>query len=349
MRRRTLIKSSALFGLGAVGTSLFSSCVQSNSDSSSNPIPNTNTSTNTNTSNQLLRVGVLNWFGCEGMLMADKKNLFAAEGIKVEQKYFASPTEINDLFLAGKLDLAAMVATDPIMLTLKMPDIKTIYVTDYSGDVDGILASKKIMKPEDLRGKKVACEDVPYELIFLGEFLKLGGMTAKDVQIVSLTAEEGAKAFAAGKVDAVVTYDPYLGKALKQRVDAHQLFSAKASNIIPNAIVAQSKVIESKRNDLLAYIRAVDKGLKFSAANRKEADNLMAKWLAVGLPEIADQRSKIYILDIVKNKVDAFNLSSPLNVESSIRSGGKILLENGKVKKLAEAGTLVDSSLIKSL
>jgi NitT/TauT family transport system substrate-binding protein len=347
MRRRTLIKSSALFGLGAVGTSLFSSCVQSNNDPTNNPSPTPNTPGNTST--QLLRVGVLNWFGCEGMLMADKKNLFTAEGIKVEQKYFASPTEINDLFLAGKLDLAAMVATDPIMLSLKMPDIKTIYVTDYSGDVDGILASKKISKPEDLRGKKVACEDVPYELIFLGEFLKLGGMTTKDVQLVSLTAEEGAKAFAAGKVDAAVTYDPYLSKALKQRADAQLLFSAKATNIIPNAIVAQSKVIASRRNDLLAYLRAVDKGLKFSATNRMEADGLMAKWLAVGLPEIADQRSKIYILDIAKNKVDAFNPGSPLNVESSIRSGGKILLENGKVKNLAEATTLVDGSLIKSL
>jgi hypothetical protein len=36
-------------------------------------------------------------------------------------------------------------------------------------------------------------------------------------------------------------------------------------------------------------------------------------------------------------------------VERSIRSGGEILLKNGKVKNLAEAGTLVDGSLIKSL
>ena len=338
MRRRSLIKSSALFGLGALGTSIFSSCTN----------PNTPISKNSK-SLQPLRVGVLNWLGCEGMLMADKKNLFEAQGIKVEQKYFASPTEINDLFLAGKLDLAAMVATDPIVLTLKMPDIKTFYVTDYSGDVDGILASKKITKPEDLRGKKIAREDVPYEIIFLGEFLKLGGMSEKDVQIVSLTAEEGAKAFAANKVDAVVTYDPYLGKVLKQRADAHLIFSAKASNIIPNAIVAQGQVIEARRNDILAYLRGIDKGLKFSAANRTEADGMMAKWLAVSMAEIADQRSKIYILDIVKNKVDAFNLRSSLNVESSVRSGGQILLENGKVQKLAEAATLIDSSLIESL
>lgn len=339
MRRRTIIKSSALFGLGALGASVFSACT--NSD------PNAIT-----THSKIitpLRVGVLNWFGCEGMLMADKKNLFEAEGIKVEQKYFPTPTEINDLFLAGKLDVAAMVATDLVILTTQVPNIKTIMVTDYSGDVDGILAGNKITKPEDLRGKKIAREDVPYEIVFLGEFLKLGGMTEKDVQIVSMTAEAGAAAFVAGKVDAVATYDPYLGKALKQRKDAKLIFSPKTTSIIPNAIVAHGKVIEERRNDLLAYIRGVDKGLKFSAANRTEADGMMAKWLAVSTAEIADQRSKIYILDIVKNKVDAFNPSSSLNVESSVRSGGQILLENSKVKQLANAATLIDGSLIESL
>jgi NitT/TauT family transport system substrate-binding protein len=341
MRRRTIIKSSALFGLSALGTSIISSCNQSS--------PGTNPTTNKSTSQQPLRVGVLNWFGCEGMLMADKKNLFAAEGIKVEQRYFPTSTEINDLFIAGKLDVAAMVATDLVILTNQVPNIKTFMVTDYSGEVDGILASNKITKPEDLHGKKIAREDVPYEIVFLGEFLKLGGMTEKDVQIVSMTAEDGAKAFAAGKVDAVATYDPYLTKALKQRPDSKLIFSPKGTSIIPDAIVAHGKVIAERRNDILAYIRGVDKGLKFSAANRAEADGMMAKWLAVGVAEIADQRSKIYMLDIVKNKVDAFNPGSALNLESSIRSGGQILLENNKVKKLAEAATLIDSSLIKSL
>lgn len=335
MRRRTLIKSSALFGLGALGTSIFSSCTNSN------PNPNKGLPP--------LRVGALLWFGCEGMFMADKKNLFTAEGVRVEQTYFSTVTELYESLLTGKLDLGAVVATDLLILTERVPNIKTIMITDYSGELDGILASNKITKPEDLRGKRIAREDVPYEIVFLGEFLKLGGMTEKDVQIVSMTAEAGAAAFVAGKVDAVATYDPYLGKALMQRKDAKLLFSPKGTNIVPNAIVAHGKAIEQRRNDILAYMRSVDKGLKYSAANRTEADGMMAKWLSVSTAEIADQRPKIYILDIVKNKVDAFNPSSPLNVESSVRSGGQILLENGKLKKLAEAATVIDSSLINSL
>ena len=341
MRRRTLIKSSALFGLGALGTNIISSCVQTNNNSKIN--------TNTSKSIKPLRVGLLPWLGWEGLYIADLKKLFAAEGIEVQQTMFKSPTEVNDALLAGKLDLAAIVAADLFGLTAKVPNIKVIMATDYSGEVDGILSSNKILKPEDLRGKKIAREDSPYELVFVGEFLKRGGLTEKDVQIVSLTAEEGAKAFMAGKVDAVATFDPFITKALKARKDAKQLFSPKGTSIIVNSIVAHGKVIEERRNDVLAYLRAIDKGSKLAKLNQKEANDTMAKWLELSVAEIVDQRSKIYTLDITENKIVAFNASNSLNLESSLRSASKILLDSGRIKTLNDAATLIDGSLLKSL
>ncbi len=341
MRRRTLIKSSALFGLGTLGTSIFSSCVQSTN----------NPSTNTATSKGLkpLRVGLLPWLGWEGLYYADLKQLFKAEGIEVEQTMFKSPTDINEALLAGKLDIGGVVAADLFGLTAKVPNLKIIMVTDYSGEVDGILSNKKILKPEDLKGKKFARENTPYELVFVGEFLKRGGLTEKDVQIVSLTAEEGAKAFMAGKVDAVATYDPFITKALKVRKDAKQLFSPKGTNIIANSIVAHGKVIAERRNDVLAYLRAIDQGSKLAKANQQEANELMAKWLELSVAEIADQRSKIYTLDITENKIVAFNPSNALNLESSLRSASKILLDSDRIKTIGDAATLIDSSLTKSL
>jgi NitT/TauT family transport system substrate-binding protein len=341
MRRRTIIKSSALFGLGALGTSIFSSCVQ----------PNNNPSTNTTTSKGLkpLRVGLVQWLGWEGLYIADLKKLFAAEGIEVEQTVFKSPTEVNDALLAGKLDLAATVGADLLILTAKVPNIKIIMVTDYSGELDGILSTNKILKPEDLKGKKIAREDVPFEIVFVGEFLKRGGLTEKDVQIVSLSGEQGAKAFMAGKVDAVATYDPFITKALKTRKDAKQLFSPKGTSIIANSIVAHGKVIEERRNDVLAYLRAIDKGSKWVKGNQKEANDLTAKWLDLSVAEIVIQRPKIYTLDITENKIVALNPSNPLNLESSLRSASQILLDSGRIKTLGDAAILIDGSLIKSL
>jgi NitT/TauT family transport system substrate-binding protein len=341
MRRRTLIKSSALFGLGAVGTSLFSSCVQSNNNPSSSPT--------TSKGLKPLRVGFLPWLGWEGLYIADLKKLFAIEGIEVQQTMFKSPTEINEALLAGKIDIGGVVAADMFGLTAKMSDLKIIMVTDYSGEVDGILTDKKILKPEDLKGKKFAREDTPYELVFVSEFLKRGGLTEKDVQIVNLTAEEGAKAFMAGKVDAVATYDPFITKALKVRKDSKQLFSPKGTSIIANSIVAHGNVITERKNDVLAYLRAIDKGSKMAKANQPEANELMSKWLELSVPEIVSQRPKIYTLDITDNKVVAFNSSNSLNLESSLRAASKILLDSGRIKVLGDAANLIDSSLIKSL
>jgi NitT/TauT family transport system substrate-binding protein len=345
MRRRTIIKSSALFGLGALGASVFSSCVQPNNNSS------TSTSTNTATSKGLkpLRVGLVPWLGWEGLYIADLKKFFAAEGIEVEQTMFKSPTEVNDALLAGKLDLAAAVGADLFSLTTKVPNIKVVMVTDYSGELDGVLSNNKILKPEDLKGKKIAREDVPFEVVFLGEFLKRGGLTEKDVQIVSLSGEEGAKAFMASKVDAVVTYDPFITKALKARKDSKQLFSPKGTSIIANSILAHGKIIEERRNDLLAYMRAIDKASKWVKANPTEANDLTAKWLELSVAELVIQRPKIYTLDITENKIVAFNASNPLNLESSLRSASKILLDGGRIKTMVDAATLIDGSLIKSL
>jgi NitT/TauT family transport system substrate-binding protein len=275
--------------------------------------------------------------------------LFAVEGIEVEQTIFKSPTEINEALLAGKLDIGGVVGADLFGLTAKVPNLKIIMVTDYSGEVDGILSSSKILKPEDLKGKKIAREDAPYEIVFVGEFLKRGGLTENDVQIVSMPGEEGAKAFMAGKVDAVATYDPFITKVLKVRKDAKQLFSPTGTSIIANSIVAHGQVIEERRNDLLAYLRAIDKGSKLAKANPKEANDLMAKWLELSVAEIIAQRPKVRTLDITENKIVAFNPSNPLNLESSLRSASNILLESGRIKTLGDAATLIDGSLIKSL
>jgi NitT/TauT family transport system substrate-binding protein len=108
-------------------------------------------------------------------------------------------------------------------------------------------------------------------------------------------------------------------------------------------------VIAERRNDVLAYLRAVDKGSKLAKANQQEANEVMSKWLELSVPEIVDQRPKVYTLDITENKVVAFNASNSLNIESSLRSASKILLDSGKVKTLTDAAQLIDSSLIKSL
>ena len=333
MRRRTVLQSSALLAMSALSASAFSSCTsQTNSGSDQKP----------------LRVGLIPWIGWHGTYLADVKGFFKAEGIVVEQTVFQTVTEVNTALIAKQLDLAWLVAVDLLVLVAQAPDLKNIMASDYSGDVDAILG-RGIAKSQDLKGKTIAREDIPYEVVFLGQYLRKIGLTEKDVNIVSTPVPDGTAAFVAGKVDAVVNYEPFIGKALKERKDAKVLFTAKASNIIPNALAAHSDVLTERRNTVLAYIRAVDKGIKFAASNSKEANELIAKWTGVSAADIKDQLSRIVLLDVAANKSIAFNPDNPLNMLASIESAAKILRDVGKITKPVDSGSLIDGSLIQAL
>lgn len=333
MRRRTVLQSSALLAMSALSASAFSSCTnQTNSDSDQKP----------------LRVGLIPWIGWHGAYLADLKGFFKAEGIVVEQTVFQTVTEVNTALIAKQLDLAWLVAVDLLVLVAQAPDLKNIMVSDYSGEIDAILG-RGITTPQDLKGKTIAREDIPYEVVFLGQYLRNIGLTEKDVNIVSTPVPDGTAAFVAGKVDAVVNYEPFIGKALKERKDAKVLYTAKGSNVIPNALAAHSNVLTERRNTVLAYMRAVDKGIKFAASNAKEANELISKWTGVSAADIKDQLSRIVLLDIAANKSIAFNPDNPLNTLASIESAAKILRDVGKITKPVDSGSLIDGSLIQSL
>jgi NitT/TauT family transport system substrate-binding protein len=257
-------------------------------------------------------------------------------------------TEVNTALLANQIDIAGLVAVDLIVLGAQAPELKLFMVSDYSGEVDSILG-RGINSPEDLRGKKLAREDVPYEIVFVGRYLESIGLTEKDVEIVSLPAPDAATALIAGKVDAAATYAPFVGKALKETPDAKVLFSAKNTNVIINGFAGHGKVLKERREDVLAYMRAYDKALKFAKDNATEANAITAKWTGITPQEVKEQLTQVNVLDMAANKAIAFNATNPLNVANSIDAGGKLLVNAKKVTKALSGQSLVDDSFVKAL
>ena len=112
--------------------------------------------------------------------------------------------------------------------------------------------------------------------MFTNKYLESVGLTDKDVQLVSLAVPDAHAAFIAGKVDAATIYEPFVGKALKGRPGSKVLYTAKGSNVIANGLAGDNSVLKARREDILAYMRAVAKGMAFAAANPQEA---LADWM----------------------------------------------------------------------
>jgi NitT/TauT family transport system substrate-binding protein len=343
MRRRTLIQSSSLLAISALATGVLGSCNQKTSDSTREQAAGGGSE-----AGAPLRVGLIPWIGWGEIHLADVQGFYKEEGVNVEQVLFQSVSDVNTAMLSGQIDLVWLVAGDLVVLTETKPGLKFIYASDYSGEVDAIVG-RNLDKPEDIAGKRLGREEVPYEIVFVAKFLESVGLTTKDVTVVPLTAADGAVALVAENLDAVATYEPFVSNALKASDDNKILFSAAGSNIIINGLAAPEAVLKDRRSDVLAYLRAIEKGNQFRASNPDEANKMVGEWIGVSDKEAADLMTKVTKLDIAENKKVAFSADPKLNIAGSIDSAGPILVEAKLAKSATPGAELVDGSFVNEL
>jgi NitT/TauT family transport system substrate-binding protein len=296
---------------------------------------------------QPLISGVNPWPGYAGHYVALAKDLFKAEGVPVQEVFFQSASESITSFLAGKVDIAWLTSGDTIQTIEKDPTIRMIYVVDYSNGSDGIIG-RGIKSPADLKGKTIARENILFENVLLRAYLAKGGLTEADVELKDMTAGDAAAAFAAKRVDAAVSYEPWLTKAAKDG-GGEVIFSTKDTNLISDVIATRQSIIETRKADLQAYLRAVDKGVKLVNAGDAEAIKITAEKMGVSEAEAKEQIAGVKIFDIAMNKDLGFNLSNPNNVlknfDLTLKAGAEMKVISDGLKPEA----LYDDSIVKSL
>jgi NitT/TauT family transport system substrate-binding protein len=291
--------------------------------------------------------GVNPWPGYAGHYVALSKDLFKQQGVTVQEVFFQSASESITSFLANKVDVAWLTSGDAIQAIEKDPTIRIIYVVDYSNGSDGIIG-RGINSPADLKGKTIARENILFENVLLRAYLAKGGLTEEDVTLKDMTAGDAAAAFAAKRVDAAVSYEPWLTKAAKDG-GGELIFSTKDTNLIADVIATRQKVIEERKTDLQAYLKAIDQGVKLVNAGDAEAIKITADKMGVSEAEAKEQITGVKIFDIEMNKELGFNLSNPNNVlknfDLTLKAGAEMKVISDGIK----AENIYDDSIVKSL
>jgi NitT/TauT family transport system substrate-binding protein len=331
---RRLIVLALISLLWAVACSPQTSTTSSSSPSSPTPQP------------QVLISGINPWPGYSGHYVALQKDFFSQEGIKVQETFFQSATEGITAFLAGKVDVGWVTSGDAVQMISKDPSVRMFYVVDYSNGSDGILGHN-INSPKDMKGKTVARENILFEKVLLRSYLEKGGLTEQDAIVRDLTAADAAAAFAAKRVDAAVSYEPWLTKAAKES-GGKIIFTTKDTNLIADVLVVRQKLIESRKADLQSYVRAIDKGVKLVNSGDEEAIKIAAQKLGVTPEEAKEQIAGVKIFDLDSNKSIAFNLNHPNNAMKNFELTARAAYDFKIVPKPLELKSLYDDSIVKS-
>jgi NitT/TauT family transport system substrate-binding protein len=219
------------------------------------------------------------WVGYGPLFIAKEKGFFKEEKVDVDLVNIEDPKEGFFALAAGRLD--GVVSTiDTMVLYLKTgKEYQYVLALDDSAGGDGIVARKEIKSVKDLKGKKVAVNEGSVSQFFLNVILKDSGMSQKDIEVVNMKQGDAGAAFVAEKVDAAVTWEPWLTKSKNAPHGQILVDSSKTPGLISDVLIFPREVIAKRGKDIQGVVNAWNKAVAYYEKNKQESLEIMSKGL----------------------------------------------------------------------
>jgi NitT/TauT family transport system substrate-binding protein len=219
------------------------------------------------------------WVGYGPLFIAKEKGYFKEEGVDVDLVNIEDPKEGFFAMAAGRLD--GVVSTiDTMLLYLKTgQEYQYVLALDDSAGGDGIVARNEIKSVKDLKGKKVAVNEGSVSQFFLNVLLRENGLAQKDLDIVNMKQGDAGAAFVAEKVDAAVTWEPWLTKSKNTKFGHILVDSSKTPGLITDVLIFPRAVIAKRGKEIQGVANAWNKAVAYWQQHPQESNEIMAKGL----------------------------------------------------------------------
>jgi NitT/TauT family transport system substrate-binding protein len=252
-----------------------------------------------------LKLAHSTWVGYGPLYIAQEKGFFDEEGLEVELIVMEDPKLRFAALAAGQIDLAVTTVDTLLNYLNDRQGYRYLFALDDSKGGDGIVANKDIQSIADLKGKSVAYGEGSVSQFYLGVLLKQAGLTFADIETQNMTAGDAGAAFVAERVDAAVTWEPWLTRG-RQAPHGHLLVDSSTSpGLITDVGIATPEKLAARADDFKALYRAWVKAVEFQKANEAEADAIMAKGVGGWLEDpavFAETRAGILYYDAQMNQ-----------------------------------------------
>jgi NitT/TauT family transport system substrate-binding protein len=293
-----------------------------------------------------LRVAHDFWVGYAGFYVAMEKGFFKDAGVNVDEKKFNTPADGLPALLTGDVDIHLSTLDTFLTALDRDPNsIKVVTLVDSSAGADALIAKKSIADIAALKGKTIGVSLGQANHMLLLKALDSKRLSVRDVKLVNLNGDDAGNAFAAGKLDAAVSWEPFITQGLSR--GGHVLYSTvDAPDFIVNAVGLKPETLAKKRPEVIAFIKAFSRGTEWALENRTGAADIVAKALEQEPAAVAEMMSK----DRLYKRSDSLALmgtaASPGKVLGTTEFIAKFLLDNKIIRKPVDVSTFFDSSVL---
>lgn len=209
-------------------------------------------------------VGYASMIQANGGLETQPGSIYDSLGLKVHINIINDPTQSSNALIKGELDGAGYTVNRLAFLSDKFTTagvpIVMPFITNYSNGGDGIISLSSINSIEDLVGARVGVPQFSESQTMVVWFVNQSNLSQEDKDsiinnlVMFETADEAAKAFFAGKIDAAGTWQPYLTQA-ENMTDSHILFStASSTRLVLSGVIFRDDFAKANPETISKFI-----------------------------------------------------------------------------------------------
>jgi NitT/TauT family transport system substrate-binding protein len=299
-------------------------------------------------SREPIKIGISAWAGVEPAELAARKGFYEQRGVAVEMVRFSAYTDSIEAFREGRVDADMQTFDDAIRLLAAGKQMKVVLFTDYSYGGDGIVARAGINSVADLKGKVVGVETGTVSHFSLLKALDMAGLGEKDITIISIPAWEIKEAFLAGKIDAGVTWEPYLTSSAREGDGRVIITSREYPKAIVTTMVMSNDLIAERPDDAQKVVAAYFDAVQFIQEHPDEAYAVMAEAEEISTEEFAGHVEGIRYIDLAENKA-AFGTAQDGELYTIGRELTAFLYEKGIIKTPPDVKDLLDGAFVNNV
>jgi NitT/TauT family transport system substrate-binding protein len=271
-----------------------------------------------------LTVGTCIRIGCEPFYLARDLNYFDDAPIRIVE--YKSATEVQRAFRNGAINSVVLSLDEVMQLAQYVPEVRVVLVLNYSNGADVILGRAGIKSLADLVGKRVGVENTALGAYVLARALALKGLSSSDIKLVPLPVDQHERAFAEGRVDAIVTFEP-IHSRLEAR-GAHHLFdSREIPKEMANVLAVRAAYLDKQPDMIMALLRGWFLALAQMEVKPQDSLQDMAQARHMSRHDYAGSLKGYHFLTLDENR--ALFKGSPSPLESRIAALSRFMLSKG--------------------
>ena len=227
-----------------------------------------------------INVGTVPVYASALIYVAEDQHFFEENGLRVTITEYPTGTATTDALLKGDMDLSWAAEFPLVRRAFAGEEFEVIAVIDRFNEQ--YLFGRKdrgVRTLGDIEGKEIGIPRYTIAEFYIGRYLQLHGISMNNITFVDVGAAESVEAIVNGRIDGVITWEPYSSQIRTQMMD--RVIALPIQNNQPGygTIVGRSEWIKGHPEIVSRFLKSLNQAERYCTYNSTGAKVLMQKRL----------------------------------------------------------------------